>query len=82
MYRVPDSAVDGFRLVWQNVQNAVRHGAGFRTYTEVTSINSANGQVTSVSVRDSRTGQTGEIPCSFVVNAAGAGWASWPIPRG
>ena len=71
VYRVPDSAVDGFRLVWQNVQNAVRHGAGFRTYTEVTSINSANGQVTSVSVRDSRTGQTGEIPCSFVVNAAG-----------
>ena len=55
VYRVPDSAVDGFRLVWQNVQNAVRHGAGFRTYTEVTSINSANGQVTSVSVRDSRT---------------------------
>ena len=72
VYRVPDSAVDGFRLVWQNVQNAVRHGAGFRTYTEVTSINSANGQVTSVSVRDSRTGQTGEIPCSFVVNAAGS----------
>ena len=72
VYRVPDSAVDGFRLVWQNVQNAVRHGAGFRTYTEVTSINSANGQVTSVSVRDSRTGQTGEIHCSFVVNAAGS----------
>ena len=24
MYRVPDAAVDGFRLVWQNVQNAVR----------------------------------------------------------
>ena len=72
VYRVPDSAVDGFRLVWQNVRNAVRHGASFRTYTEVVSIAHAGGRVTGVSVRDTRTGETGAIPCSFVVNAAGS----------
>lgn len=72
VYRVPDSAVDGFRLVWQNVQSARRHGAGFRTYTEVTAIHSANGAVTGVGVRDARTGETGVIPCAFVVNAAGS----------
>ncbi len=72
VYRVPDSAVDGFRLVWQNVQSALRHGAGFRTYTEVTSIVSANGRVTGVRVRDTRTGERAEIPCAFVVNAAGS----------
>lgn len=72
VYRVPDSAVDGFRLVWQNVRSAQRHGAGFRTYTEVTAIHSANGAVTGVGVRDARTGETGVIPCAFVVNAAGS----------
>lgn len=72
VYRVPDSAVDGFRLVWQNVQSARRYGAGFRTYTEVTAVNSTNGAVTGVSVRDTRTGETGVIPCAFVVNAAGS----------
>ena len=72
VYRVPDAAVDGFRLVWQNVRNAVRHGAAFRTYTEVLSIKNDNGRVSGVVVRDTQTGDTGCIPCSFVVNAAGS----------
>ncbi|MEG2004741.1 MAG: anaerobic glycerol-3-phosphate dehydrogenase subunit GlpA [Bilophila sp.] len=72
VYRVPDAAVDGFRLVWQNIASARRHGASLRTYTEVLSINSTNGHVTSVTVRDTPTGESAVIPCSFVVNAAGS----------
>lgn len=73
VYRVPDAAVDGFRLVWQNVASARRHGADFRTYTEVLSINSTNGKVTGITVRDTRKGsESAVIPCSFVVNAAGS----------
>ena len=72
VYRVPDSAVDGFRLVWQNMRSAVRHGADFRTYTEVLAIRSQNGHVVGVDVRDTRTGEKGFIACGFVVNAAGS----------
>ena len=72
VYRVPDAAVDGFRLVWQNVQSACRHGAAFRTYTEVLSIENANGAVTGVRVRDAHSGETAFLPCRFVVNATGS----------
>lgn len=71
-YRVPDAAVDGFRLVWQNVLSARRHGAAFRTYTEVTAVKTSGGRVSGLDVRDSVTGETAFIPCSFIINAAGS----------
>lgn len=74
VYRVPDSAIDGFRLIWQNVFSACRHGADFRTYTEVRAIHSSNGHITSLAVADTLTGEEAVIPCTFVVNAAGS-WA-------
>lgn len=73
-YRVPDAAVDGFRLVWQNVLSARRHGAAFRTYTEVRGIAHKGGHVVGVEAADVRTGESAVIPCRFVVNAAGS-WA-------
>lgn len=72
VYRVPDSGVDGFRLVWQNALSARRHGGAFRTYAEVIRIRTANGKVCGVEARDTLSGETVFIPCSFVVNAAGS----------
>lgn len=72
VYRVPDACVDGFRLVWQNALSARRHGGQFCTYAEVTGIESENGIIKGVQVRDSLNGETGFIPCRFVVNATGS----------
>ncbi|CAK7063698.1 MAG: Anaerobic glycerol-3-phosphate dehydrogenase subunit B [Desulfovibrio sp.] len=74
VYRVPDSAVDGFRLVWHNVMSARRYGGDIRTYCTVTGIESKNGAVTGVSVVHTKTGQKETIPCDFVINATGS-WA-------
>ena len=72
VYRVPDSAIDGFRLVWQNVMSARKYGGQVRTYTEVVGIEHQNGQVVGVKVRNTLTGQTDSIACDYVVNAAGS----------
>jgi len=71
-YRVPDAAIDGFRLVWQNAQSAVRYGGVVRTYTEVVAIEHINNQVTGVRVRNTLTGELKKISCSMIVNAAGS----------
>ncbi len=74
VYRVPDAAIDGFRMAWQNVDSAKKYGGRVKTYTEVVRINSVNGQVISVTVRNFFTKQEYDIECEFVVNAAGP-WA-------
>ncbi|SMC40995.1 anaerobic glycerol-3-phosphate dehydrogenase subunit GlpA [Sporomusa malonica] len=71
-YRVPDSAVDGFRLVWQNVISARKYGGQALTYTEVTAIDHVNNQVVGVKVKNTLTGQTDSIACDYIVNAAGS----------
>ncbi len=71
-YRVPDSAVDGFRLVWQNVLSARKYGGQALTYTEVTAIEHVNNQVAGVRVRNTLTGESGAITCDYIVNAAGS----------
>ncbi len=72
VYRVPDSAVDGFRLVWHNVMSARRYGGKFRTYCRVTGIESASGKVKSVSLLDTQTGEKETVPCELVINATGS----------
>ncbi|WP_371371984.1 anaerobic glycerol-3-phosphate dehydrogenase subunit GlpA [Sporomusa aerivorans] len=71
-YRVPDSAIDGFRLVWQNVMSARRFGGQALTYTEVIAIEHVNNQVVGVKVRNTLTGETRSIACDYIVNAAGS----------
>lgn len=71
VYRVPDAAVDGFRLVWQNVESARRYGAVCRTYTEVIGIEQEIGRVCGVKTRDTLTGEERNIACDMIVNAAG-----------
>lgn len=72
VYRVPDAAIDGFRLCWQNAVSARRYGGKIQTYTEVTGIEQSGGRVTGVRTRNTLTGQTGSIACDFVVSAAGS----------
>ena len=74
VYRVPDAAIDGFRMAWQNIESAKCYGGRVKTYTEVIKVNSSNGKVTSVTVQDYFTKQQYDIECAFVVNAAGP-WA-------
>ena len=74
VYRVPDSAVDGFRLVWHNVMSARRHGGDVRTYCRVTGIESENGKITGVALVNSKTGEKETVHCDFVINATGS-WA-------
>ncbi|MDR2054757.1 MAG: anaerobic glycerol-3-phosphate dehydrogenase subunit A [Desulfovibrio sp.] len=72
VYRVPDSAVDGFRMVCHNIAAARRYGAKVRTYARLAGIEVGNGRVGGVWTQ----GRDGKhfIACEYVVNAAGA-WA-------
>ena len=72
VFRVPDSCVDGFRLVLHNAMSAKRHGGQMLTYHEVTGICQKNGKVCGVTAINKNTGETTEIACSVVVNAAGS----------
>ncbi len=71
-YRVPDAAVDGFRLVWQNAWSAQRYGGVVRTYTKVVGIEQRNGQVIGIVVRNTVTGIHERIACDMIVNATGS----------
>ena len=72
VFRVPDSCVDGFSLVLHNAMSARRHGGKMLTYHEVTGICQKNGKVCGVTAINKNTGETVEIACSMVVNAAGS----------
>ena len=71
LYRVPDSGVDGFRLVWHNAMSARRYGGEIRTYHSVTGIKTSNGRVTGVEVRDNLNKNSYHLSCEFIINAAG-----------
>jgi len=73
-FRVPDCAVDGFRVLWGNAASARRHGARIITYTGVTAIHQSNGSITGVDLTNLLTGQVSRLECQAVINAAGA-WA-------
>lgn len=72
VYRVPDAAIDGFRLCRQNVASAQKYGGRALTYTEVIGIECRNNQVEGVKVRNTMTGKTDVIQCEMVINAAGS----------
>ncbi|MGA3162220.1 MAG: anaerobic glycerol-3-phosphate dehydrogenase subunit GlpA [Terracidiphilus sp.] len=73
-FTCPDAHVDVFRLVLANLEAAVERGGRFQTYSQVTSIHTANGRVRGVRYRNTRSGEEHEIACEMVINAAG-GWA-------
>jgi glycerol-3-phosphate dehydrogenase len=73
-YRVPDAAIDGFRMAWQNVASARKYGARVKTYSEVIGIEHSNNQVVGVKIRNYLTGRVENIACDYVVSATGS-WA-------
>ena len=58
--RVPDGAVDPFRLTAANVIDAKAHGAEVLTYHEVLDFLREQNRITGVKVLDRKTGQTAE----------------------
>lgn len=73
-FRVPDSSVDGFRLVLHNRMSAERYGGRAFHYHEVTGIKQLDGRVIGVTALDRVTNKTVDIRCRYVVNASGS-WA-------
>ena len=57
VYRVPDSSVDGFRLVWHNAMSARRYGGEMLTHHEVIAIDQEGGKVKGVRARNLVTGE-------------------------
>lgn len=70
-YRVPDAAIDGFRMSWQNIESAKRYGGRVKNYTEVIGVIVESGVCKGVKVRDYFTKEEYEIGCELLINAAG-----------
>lgn len=73
-YRVPDSSVDGFRLVTHNRMSAERYGGKAFNYHKIVAINRKDDRITGLTVRDMFTNETKEIRCRYIINASGS-WA-------
>lgn len=69
--KVPDGAVDPFRLTTANIVDARRHGADIITYSEVIELISSGTEIAGVKVRDHRTGNVSEYYSPLTINAAG-----------
>ena len=69
--RVPDGAVDPFRLTVSNVFDAQLHGADVLTYHEVTAIDKEGDRVVGVTVVNTQTRQTESYRSRLVINAGG-----------
>ena len=72
--RVPDGAMDPFRLIRSNVEEAERLGAKFFPHREVVALLTEGGSIQGLQARDPRTGEDFQIHCRFIINAAGV-WA-------
>lgn len=69
--RVPDGAVDPFRLTMANVIDARRHGAIVKTYTKVTGFIKDGAKLTGVKTINLRTKEILEFHGRVIVNATG-----------
>ena len=69
--RVPDGAVDPFRLTSSNILDATAHGAEIRTYTEVRELIREQDRIVGVKAYDHRTHAEVEFRAQVVVNAGG-----------
>jgi glycerol-3-phosphate dehydrogenase len=72
--RVPDGAIDPFRLIRANVEEGLQLGAKAFPHREVLSIQTEGGIIRGLRAKDSRTGEELQVECRFIVNAAGV-WA-------
>lgn len=72
--RVPDGAIDPFRLTVANVIDARRHGADVLTYHEVTGFVMSQGRVTGVRLADRKAGGAAVVKYADLVINAGGIW--------
>lgn len=70
-YRVEDATVDPFRLSFDNMTDAMDHGAGLLTHAQVIGMDRRGDHIHSVRIRLLRTGREIEVEADQVVNAAG-----------
>lgn len=75
-FAVEDGYIDGPKLLELNRVAAQSAANPAKTYTHhiITAINLKNGRVRSVTARDLIANQSREVPCDFLINAAGV-WA-------
>ena len=69
--RVPDGAVDPFRLTMANLIDAKVHGAEVLTYHKVTELIREQDRIVGVKAVDCRSGEKKEFRAEIVVNAGG-----------
>lgn len=69
--RVPDGAVDPFRLTASNIMDAKNHGAEILTYHEVVELLRDQDRIVGVKVVDHKTKDTKIYQAAIVVNAGG-----------
>lgn len=69
--KVPDGAVDPFRLTTANALDARKHGADILTYHEVVDYLRSGNRICGVVLRDHFTGEETRVEAEIVVNAAG-----------
>lgn len=69
--RVPDGAVDPFRLSASNMIDAKNHGATISTYSEVIGLIIDKDRVVGVRYYDHKNKETKEVYASIIVNAGG-----------
>lgn len=69
--KVPDGAVDPFRLTTANIIDARRHGADVITYHEVVNFIRTGNRIEGVVIRDVHTGEESRAIGKVIINAAG-----------
>lgn len=75
VFEVPDATVDGFKIVWANAKSAKRYGGQYKTYHQAEGLIVEGERVVGLTARNLLNGETFQVRCDIVVNAAGA-WAS------
>jgi glycerol-3-phosphate dehydrogenase len=73
--KVPDGAIDPFKLVLENATDAQRHGANFLLHTEITSLILDGNRVKGAMAIDLLNGEKYSIDASYLINATGA-WSN------
>lgn len=68
---VPDAALDPFRLIRSNIEEAENLGARFFPFRRVVAIKTAAGRIEGLRAVDPRSGEPFDIRCRFIINAAG-----------
>jgi glycerol-3-phosphate dehydrogenase len=73
-FRVPDGSIEPWQLIESTIRDARRRGSDALTYHRVVGMQTREGRITEVTLRDERTGTVSRVWTKFVVSAAGA-WA-------